>query len=86
MKKIEQNVNKSENIKLEITEVEEYCLGPKYVDIDVKHISGSVQQGKGYFEVFCVKGKGQHLVGSKMRWDDCQRLRKPPDERVWKEI
>ena len=37
------------------------------------------------FEVFSVKEKGEHLVASKWRWDDCQRKRKSPEETAWKE-
>ena len=46
-----------------------------------------MQEGKAgtFFEVFSVKEKGEHLVASKLRWDDCQRRRKPQEEKAWKE-
>ena len=28
-----------------------------------------------------MKGKGEHLVASKMRWEECQRLKMPQAER-----
>ena len=68
---MEQYVNNSECIKLDIDEVDYYSLGPEYSDVDVKRIL-------------------EHKVASKMRWDDCQRQRKPQgqereeeDKRKW---
>ena len=38
IEKMEQYVNISDCINLEIDEVEEYSLGPEYSEVDVKHI------------------------------------------------
>ena len=66
--------------------IEEISLGPEYSDIDVKHIlRNATREGRTIFEIFSVKGKGEHLVASKMRWDECPRLRRPQDERMPKE-
>ena len=83
--RMEQYVNNSECIQLDIDEVEEYSLGPEYADIDVKQISRkATREDRNIFEVFKVEEKGQLLVASKWRWDDCQR-RKSQEEKVWKE-
>ena len=57
--KMEQYANNSDCTKLEIDEVDGYS------DVDVK---------ADKFLMFSVwKKKGEHLVASKWRWDDCQR-------------
>ena len=79
-------MNNSECIKLEIAEVEHYSLGPEYSDVDVKHIlRNATREGRNIFEVFKMKEEGKHLVAGKLRWDDCQRRRKPLEEKAWKE-
>ena len=35
-----------------------------------------------HFEVFKMKEEGEQLVASKWRWDDCQRQRKSPEEKL----
>ena len=47
--RMEQYVNNSDFINLEIDEVEEYFLGPKYSDVDVKHI---VRNATGESRIF----------------------------------
>ena len=75
--KMEQYVNNSDCKKLEIDEVEVCSLGPEYSDVDVKHVLRTVtREGRFVFEDFSVKARGEHLVASKWRWDDCQRQRK----------
>ena len=55
-------------------------------DVDVKHILRSATRGgRKIFEVSNVKGRGEHLVASKVRWDEGQRLKMPQDERVRRE-
>ena len=82
---MEQYVNNSDYMKLEIDEVEDYSLGPEYSD-DVKHfLRSATREGMKTFEVFSVKEKGEHLVASKWRWDDCRRQRKPQEEKASKE-
>ena len=84
--KLEQYVNNCDCIKLEIDEVDEYFLGPEYSDVDVKHVvRDATREGRTFFEVFSVKEKGEHLVASQWRWDDCQRQRKSQEEKAWKE-
>ena len=72
IEKMEQYVNISDCINLEIDEVEDSSLGPEYSDVDVKHILRNER-------------KNGHLVASKWRWDDCQRQRKSQEEKAWKE-
>ena len=87
MARLEHHANNSDRIKLEIDEVEDYSLGPEYSDVDVKHIlRNTTREGRQNFEVFlCVNEKGEHLVASKWRWEDCQRQRKPQEEKAGKE-
>ena len=67
-------MNNSECIQLDIDEVEECSLGPECADIDVKQIfRNATREGRNIFEVFLVKDKGELLVASKWRWEDCQR-------------
>ena len=74
----ERYVNNSRCQKMEIAEVEDYSFGPEYSSVDVKHIfRNSTREGMTCFEVFGVKENGEHPVASKLRWDDCQRQRKP---------
>ena len=74
MARMEQYVNNSECIQLDIDEVEECSLGPQYGDVDVKKILRRVsREGRNIFEVFKMKEKGEHPVASKWRWDDWQR-------------
>ena len=71
---MEQCVNNSECIQLDIDEVEECSLGPKYANVDVKQIlREATRESRTCFEVFKVKEEGEHLVASKWRWDDWQR-------------
>ena len=66
--------------------MEEYSLGPEYSDVDVMHIlRNAAREGRKIFEIFGVKEKGEQLVASKWRWDDCQTQRKPQEEKAWKE-
>ena len=44
--KMEQYVNKSDCIKLEIAEVEDFSLGSEYSDVDAKHIFKKCDQGR----------------------------------------
>ena len=84
--RMEQYVNNSECIQLDIDEVEECSLGPEYADIDVKKIlRKATREGRNIFEVFKVKGKGELLVTSQWRWDDCQRQMKSQEDKAWKE-
>ena len=84
--RMEHNVNNNDCIKLEIDEVEDCSLGPEYSDVDVKHtLRNAPRECRNIFEAFSVKEKGEHLVASKWRWDDCQRQRKPQEEKAWKE-
>ena len=83
---MEQCATNSDSIILEINEVEDYSLSTEYSDVDVKHLSrNATREGRTIFEVFSVEEKGEHLVASKWRWDDCQRQRKPKEENAWKE-
>ena len=66
--------------------MEEYSLGPEFSDVVVKHIlRNATGEGRQNFEVFSVKEKGEHLVASKWRWDDCQRQRKSQEVKAWTE-
>ena len=66
--------------------VNDYFLGPEYSDVDVRHmLRNATREGRNFFEVFSVKEKGENLVASKLRWDDCQRRRKRQEEKAWKE-
>ena len=51
--KMEQYVNNSDCIKLEIDEVEEYSLGQEYLDVDVTHILRNATR-EGSFLKFSV--------------------------------
>ena len=83
---MEQYVNNSECLKLDSDEVDYYSLGAEYSDVDVKRIlRNATRESETIFEVFSVQEKGEHQVASKMRWDDCQRRRKPQEEKAWKE-
>ena len=49
-------------------------------------LRNTTREGRNIFEVFfCVKEKGEHPVASKWRWEDCQRQRKPQEEKAGKE-
>ena len=79
--RMEQYVNKSEVIKFEIADVEDYSLGPEYSDVDVKKsLRHATREGRNIFEVFSVKGEVEHLVASKWRWDDIQKQGRPQKE------
>ena len=63
-----------------------FFWGLEYSDVDVKHIfRNAIREGRNIFEVFSVKEEGEHQVASKSRWDDCQRRRKPQEDKAWKE-
>ena len=73
MARMEQHVNNSECIQLDIDEVEECSFSPEYADVVVKEIfRKATREGRTFVEVFKVKEKGEQLVGSKWRWDDWQ--------------
>ena len=50
-------------------------------------VFSEMRQGKAgqFLKFFSVKEKGEHPVASKLRWDECQRRRKPQEEKAWKE-
>ena len=59
------------------------CL--EYADIDVKQVlRKATREGRNRFEVFKVKGKGELLVASQWRWEDCRRQGKSQEEKAWK--
>ena len=66
--------------------MEECSLCLEYADIDVKQVlRKATREGRNRFEVFKVKGKGELLVASQWRWDDCRRQGKSQEEQAWKE-
>ena len=66
MARMEQYVNNSECIHLDIDEVEECSMGPEYADVDVKkNLRRASREGINMFEVFKVKEEGEYLVASK---------------------
>ena len=84
--RMEQYVNNSDVLKLEIAEEDENSLGPECSHVDVKHIvRNATREGRNIFESFSVREKGEHLVASKWRWDDSQKQRRPQKEIDWKE-
>ena len=61
-------------------------MGPEYLGRRREaYFKKCDKRRQNIFEVFSVKEKGEHLVASKWRWDDCQRQRKSQEEKAWKE-
>ena len=63
-------------------------LGPEDSKVDVKKILRKMRAGgrSRIFELFNTKEKGEHLVASKVRWDERQRQRVEQEERTIKNV
>ena len=56
-----------------------------FQDGTVLNISDCIKMVGKISDAFNDKGEGEHLVESKVRWDECRRLKMPQDERERKE-
>ena len=65
----------SDCLKLEIEELE-LLLGPEDSEVNLRYIlRNASRRGRRIFEIFNTKEKSEHLVASKVRWDERQRQR-----------
>ena len=80
--KMEQYLNDSDCVKLEIEELE-LLLGPEDSEVDLRHILMIVSRRGGRIcEIFSSKEKSEHFVASKVRWDERQRLKAVQEEKA----
>ena len=84
--KLEKYLNESDCLKLEIEELE-LLLGPEDSEVHLRHIlrNGSRRGGR-IFEIFSSKEKSKHLVASKVRWDERQRLKAMQEEKARRDV
>ena len=76
----------SDCLKLEAAQLEHYSLGRDDTDVDVRYFLRTATRGcRKNFEVFNVTGRGEHVVASKVRWDEGQRLKMSQVERMRRE-
>ena len=73
---MEQYLNESDCMKLEMKELE-LLLGPEDSEVNLRRIlRNASRRGGRIFQIFSLKEKIEHLVASKVRWDERQRLRR----------
>ena len=84
--KMEQYLNESDCMKLEIEELE-LLLGPEDSEVNLRYIlRNASRRGGRIFEIFNSKEKSEHLVASKVRWDERQRLKVAQEERARRDV
>ena len=73
--RMEQYLNKNDNMKVEIEELE-FLLGPEDPEVHLRHILRYARKKKGgrIFEVFSSKWLSEFLIVSRVRWDERQRV------------
>ena len=70
---------------MEIEELE-LLLGPEDSEVNLRYIlTNASWSGSRIFEIFTTKEKGEHLVASKVRWDERRRQRVALEEKSKKE-
>ena len=78
---MEQYLNESDCMKLEMKELE-LLLGPEDSEVNLRRIlRNASRRGGRLFEIFSLKEKSEHLVASKVRWDERQRLMAVQEEK-----
>ena len=79
-------MNDSDCMKLEIEELE-LLLGPKDSEVNLRHtLRNANRRGGRISETFNSKEKSKHLVASKVRWDERQRLKAAQTERARRDV
>ena len=67
--KMEQYMNKSDSIKVEIEELES-LLGPEDLEVNLRQILRyASRKGGRIFEIFSSKEQSEHLAATRVRWD-----------------
>ena len=84
--RMEQYLNARDCMKLEIKELE-LQLGPEGSEVNLRYIlRNASRKGGRIFEIFNTKEEREHLVVSKVRWDERQRLKVAQGERARRNV
>ena len=82
LRKMEQYLNESDCMKLEIEELE-VPLGPEDSEVNLRYILRNAnRRGGRTLEIFNSTEESEHLVASKVRWDERQRLKVAQEARA----
>ena len=82
MARMVQYLDRSENMKVDIVELE-YCLfGPQESEVDIRHIAMNARGKKRRrpFHIFCGQGQSEFLVVSAAWWDEYSKMRATQEE------
>ena len=84
--RMEKYLNESDCMNLAIEELE-LLLGPEDSEVNLRYIlTNASRRGIRIFEIFSTEEKSEHLVASKVRWDEGQRQRVALEEKTRRNV